>query len=376
VRRSIPTPSILAVSARAAQRAEVDQDLDAKERPEPRDRPELFARGQRLAELALRPAEIAEQPGDHPDRHLRDDRAAPVPRLHEARARRLGRAQARPQVPVGPRLVVREGALQPPARDGIPLRDRLRHLAHPPDQRVGEPELAQLGGVKAPGRERERRRADPLRGELDRLQRAHRRHELVEPAEVDVRGDLRGHRPHPGHAPGRQEALRLVEVQAGVVPLAAPRVDLREHAQQAQVDRVRRAALEPPPGARDRRVLIAPPERLLGGAQVEAPGAREVQPALEVLGEHRGIARAALLQEGGGEPVPEDAIRLREHLVGPLPQERVPEHELLVPGEPALLAADDHLPVDQLREHVVRRGPRRRAPEESRDAAAPEPRNF
>ena len=46
-------------------------------------------------------------------------------------------------------------------------------------------------------------------------------------------------------------------------------------------------------------------QRLLGGAQVVARGALAVAAALEVAGEHHGIALAVVLQPVAGEPVAE-----------------------------------------------------------------------
>src|SRR5262245_46783320 len=67
-----------------------------------------------------------------------------------------------------------------------------------------------------------------------------------------------------------------------------------------------------------------------------------------MLGQRERILFPMLFQPFACEPMPERPIPIREHRISPLPQQRMPEGELILPGKTALRTLDDHLPLDEL----------------------------
>ncbi|WP_438022387.1 hypothetical protein [Sorangium sp. So ce233] len=196
--------------------------------------------------------------------------------------------------------------------------------------------------------------------------------ELVELAHLGRRDDhLRDGREPRGRA-ALEPLDRLHASLQGQGELAPPHMGLRldqaEPARGVSGGTAADAAL----GPRDRRGEIAAPERLLGRAQVRVRRSRRRAADLEVLGQRHGVGAPGALQPFARERVPDAAIALREHAVGGLPHEGVPEPVLHLPRDARLVPPEDDLPPHELGEPPCHR----RAAHEGRDAALPELRSF
>src|SRR5262249_19777525 len=111
---------------------------------------------------------------------------------------------------------------------------------------------------------------------------------------------------------------------------------------------------------------------LLGRAVVPADRAARLAAALEVVREHYRVALARALEPLGRQLVAERAVRVGEHRVRGLAEERVAECVLLLARELRLAAAEDELALDEARERVADRHVVLLAAEERGHAALPE----
>ena len=173
-----------------------------------------------------------------------------------------------------------------------------------------------------------------------------------------------GHGLAPAGAAGGEEAHGPEGAVLGVLEEAAPAGGLGAPEEELGGEEAVRVldAAEAAAGAIEGGLEVVALEGVLGGALVEAGGAGVVEPALEVLGEHHGVALAGRLQPLAGEEVAERAVGVGEHPVGGLADQRVAEAEAGVAG------GGDHLLLGEGAEPGV--GPE--PAEERGDALLPE----
>jgi hypothetical protein len=156
----------------------------------------------------------------------------------------------------------------------------------------------------------------------------------------------------PWHGAARRQAHELLgfRCDGGAHQVQALARGFAAHPEQGDPGLQRWCAAKAKAGAGHGGVQIEHMKRLPGRAEIEARGGRTFPPALEVTGEHHGVALAVVLEPVAREAVAEPLVVVGQGRVGALADQRVPEHELLVPGKPAARAHRQHLLLDQPRE--------------------------
>ena len=169
------------------------------------------------------------------------------------------------------------------------------------------------------------------------------RGQLVELAEPTTRLGRHPGRGEPRRRSEQEQRHRFERAALRGAELAEPLVGLRLRSPEEPERLSCRATPDPTLRTLRGRTKIAAGERLIDRRPIPHGCTRQLAATLEVLREHHRVHLAGVLQPLAGEAMPEPQVRVGEHRVRGLADDRVPELILVLVGEPRLADARDQL---------------------------------